>query len=117
MARQTPFTEDDRSELTCIKSDYDYICEQFIQMKAQLQRMESHIQRQEKESAVQRRRGMPHVQKIFGDCWELKRELAALRRELDSLRRERNVQPATTQREKQEERHFSPTLEAPGRIQ
>ena len=40
-----------------------------------------------------------------------------LRRYQDSLRREQNVQPATTQREKQEERHFSPTLEAPGQIQ
>ena len=110
MASQTPFTEDDRTLLACIKADYDHICERFLQMKAQLQRMESHLQRQEKELADLRRRGIPHAEKIFGDCWELKRELAALRREMDSLR-------GAAERELQEERPVSPTLEAPDRVQ
>lgn len=52
---KTPFTEDDRSQLTCIKSDYDYICEQFIQMKAQLHGMENRMLEQERELADLRR--------------------------------------------------------------
>lgn len=117
MARQTPFTEDDRTLLTCIKADYDYISEQFLQMKAQLQRMESHIQRQEEELADLRRRGMPHVQKIFGDCWELKQELAALRRQLDSLRRGQESRRFTAERKEREEESASSTLEASMRVQ
>lgn len=162
MARQTPFTEDDRTLLRCIKADYDYISEQFpqmkaqlqrmesyieqcLQMKAQLQRMESYIQRQEEELADLRRRGLPHVEKILGDCWVLKRELATLRTEMDSLRREQasqrgvlkflkeeqislhreldtrrweqSARPATAEREEQEESQASPTLEAPDRVQ
>lgn len=106
---KTPFTEDDRTLLTCIKSDYDYICEQFIQMKAQVQRMESHIQRQEEEFADQRRRGKA-IEKFFAEFWEVKMDVIALRRGQESRR-------FTAERKEREEESASPTLEAPGRIQ
>lgn len=91
MASQTPFTEDDRTLLACIKADYDHICERFLQMKAQLQRMESHLQRQEEELA------------------DLRREQDYQRGILEFMKWER--------KKRGEERPVSPTLEAPDRVQ
>ena len=110
MDRQTTFTEDDRTLLACIKADYDHICEQFLQIKAQLQRMEARMQTQEEELADLRRRGLPHMDKLFGDLWEVKMDLAA-------LRREQNARSITAEREDKEEKTVSPTLEAPGQVQ
>lgn len=109
MARQTPFTEDDRSQLTCIKSDYDYICEQFIQMKAQVQRMESRMLEQERELADLRRHGKA-IEKFFAEFWEVKMDVIALRRGQESRR-------FTAERKEREEESASPTLEAAMRVQ
>lgn len=91
MASQTPFTEDDRTLLRCIEADYDYISEQFLQMKAQLQRMENRMQEQERELA------------------DLRREQDYQRGILEFMKWER--------KKRGEERPVSPTLEAPDRVQ
>lgn len=106
---KTPFTEDDRSQLTCIKSDYDYICEQFIQMKAQLHGMENRMLEQERELADLRRHGKA-IEKFFAEFWEVKMDVIALRREREPRR-------FTAERKVREEESASSTPDAPGLVQ
>lgn len=143
MDRQTTFTEDDRTLLTCIKADYDHICEQFLQIKAQLQRMEARMQTQEEELADLRRREMPQTDtqmkaqlqqmesrmKMWGEeLDDLRRrglphmdklfgDLWEVKMDLAALRREQNARSITAEREDKEEKTVSPTLEAPEQVQ
>ena len=85
MARQTLVEMKVRAELEHIDKENTEICEEFIRITKQLQRMEDFMLEQEKELAGLRS-NWRRIEKILGDFWDLKMDVLALRRGQDPRR-------------------------------
>ena len=127
MVKPTPFEIEVSSQLEITKTTNETIREEFVWMKTRLQRMEDFMLKQKKECAVLWRYWRT-IDKVFGELWELKMDVAAMRRgqdvrrfwEKDDLEKgaaRRFTKKETREEETREEVSASSTLQAPGRIQ